>query len=167
MNKTKWYADRKTSLSVLMATCSDLAIPSCRSSCRNPNCWSYWKIRSRNYQPVSCLRQNRLRHKHVAGKKINPIKLSCSRQLIKLGSRRQAQNSVFFFNFMLQAKKPCSKTPTQISIFLQLKFAVKNKTSNKYLGKWCFSVTNINFFFLKSNKNALFSIIHQLIDSSF
>jgi hypothetical protein len=40
----------------------------------------------------------------LQAKKTNPIKLLGTRQHIKLGSRQQAGNSVFF-NFMLQAKK--------------------------------------------------------------
>jgi hypothetical protein len=51
---------------------------------------------SRNYQPVSCHRQNRLWNKHSPGKKTYPIKLLGTRQHLKLGSRQQAGNSVFF-----------------------------------------------------------------------
>jgi hypothetical protein len=59
---------------------------------------------SQNYQPVSCHRQNCLWNKHSPGRKTNPIKLLGTRQHIKLGSRQQAGNCVFF-KFQAAGKK--------------------------------------------------------------
>ncbi len=76
-----------------------------------------WDLWSQNYQPVSCRRQNCLGHKHVAGKKTNPIKLLGTRQHIKLGSRQQAGNSVFFKISCCRQKKNRGASTQMSSIF--------------------------------------------------
>ncbi len=80
------------------------------------------QIWSRNYQPVSCHRQNCLGNKHSPGRKTNPIKLLGTRQHIKLGSRQQAGNSVFFLISCCR-----QKTQGNLYIFLYLKNSIAKK----------------------------------------
>jgi hypothetical protein len=56
---------------------------------------------------------------HAAGKKTNPIKLLGIRQHIKLGSRQQAGNSVFF-NFKQNQKLEHTKTEIMLIYLLLL-----------------------------------------------
>jgi hypothetical protein len=73
---------------------------------------------SRNYQPVSCHRQNRLwNNKHSPGKKTYPIKLLGTRQHLKLGSRQHAGNSVFF---LISCRRQKSQGNLYIDVFIIL-----------------------------------------------